>query len=79
MPGGVLWRTFSSFAFSVVSSFPAFAACLFSCLAVNWPPCVSGEGDVETRLPLHTLRLKSAFSRPDMVAPSVEAGCCEVR
>ena len=29
-------RTDFSFAFSAVSSFPALAACRFSCFAVNW-------------------------------------------
>lgn len=29
--------TFFSFAFSLVSSFDAFAACRFSCFAVNYP------------------------------------------
>lgn len=40
--------TFLSLFFSAVSSLPAFAACRFSCLAVNF-------------------RLKSDFSRPDIV------------
>jgi hypothetical protein len=54
--------TFSSFVFSACSSFPALIDCLFSDFAVNcldqwWSaafPCVL------------TLRLNSAFSRPDM-------------
>lgn len=68
-------RTFFNFAFSAVSSFPAFAACRFSCFAVNCANVRLAATHEPISLPLRrrwscgralTLRLKSAFSKPDI-------------
>ncbi len=66
-----MYITFLSLFFSAVSSLPALAACRFSCFAVNWEGLLVGwwgfgggaEGIWE-----FTLRLKRAFSRPDIFA-----------
>lgn len=39
--GGMDGRTFFNLAFSVCSSLDAFAACRFSCFAVNYIPSIS--------------------------------------
>lgn len=71
------WMAFFNLAFSACSSLPAFAACRLSCFVVNcsrqqlrYCPCQPA---------ILTLRLKSAFSRPDMMVRCGCVGCCDVK